>query len=177
LGAVPPLGPTPEYPRSSPRQAPACCRQRLCLLKGCEQPFQPRHPLARYCSTACRQAARRWSLWRANQRYRSSEQGRCHRREQAHRWRTRAARRCAPEPTAEYLCEGYHKARSAQEFCCSRPGCYEGFTQTNRSPLQKFCSFLCRRALWRVLQRESRWLRSRTTPRAAARQSAVSADP
>ena len=169
------MGPIPEYPRSSPRQAPACCRQRLCLLKGCEQPFQPRHPLTRYCSPACRQAARRWSLWRANQRYRGSEQGRCHRREQSHRWRTRAAQRCVPEPTAECPCEGYHKARSAQEFCCSRPGCYECFARSSRSPLQRFCSFLCRRALWRVLQRESRWLRSRTTPRAAARQSADSA--
>ena len=171
------MGPIPEYPCSSPRQAPACCRQRHCLLKGCEQPFQPRHPLARYCSPACRQAARRWSLWRANQSYRGSEQGRRHRREQAHRRRTRAAQRCALESTAECPRVGYHKARSAQEFSCARPGCYECFTRSSRSPLQKFCSFLCRRALERVLQRESRWLRSRTTPRIATRQSADSADP
>jgi hypothetical protein len=171
------LGPTPEYSRSSPRQAPACCRQRLCLLKGCEQPFQPRHPLARYCSPDCRQAARRWSLWRANQRYRESEQGRCHRREQAQRRRTRVAQRCSTESTVECPCEGYHKARSAQEFCCSRPGCYECFGRSSRSPLQKFCSPLCRRALWRVFQRESRWLQRRTMPRAASCKSTNWPDP
>ena len=153
MGAVPPLGPPSEYPRSSPRQAPGCCRQRLCLLKGCEQPFHPRHSLARYCSAACRQAARRWSLWRANQRYRGSQQGQCHRREQAHRWRTRVAQRCDSGSTAECPCEGYHKAPAAKEFCCSRPGCYQCFTHNSRSPLQRFCSFLCRRALSRMLRR------------------------
>jgi hypothetical protein len=163
------LGPTPEYPRSSPRQASSCCRHHLCLLKGCERPFLPRHPLARYCSPACRRAARRWSMWRANQRYRASDQGRCHRREQSQRWRTRAAQRRCPETAARCQREGYHKAAAAEEFCCARPGCYECFTRSTRSPLQKFCSFLCRRALGRVLQREWRWLRRRISPHVRSR--------
>ncbi len=171
------MGPTPEYPRSSPRQAPACCRQRRCLLKGCERQFQPRHPLARYCSPDCRQAARRWSLWQANQRYRASEQGRYHRREQAQRWRTRAAQRRSPESTAECPCEGYHNAVAGEEFCCARPGCYECFTRNSRSPLQRFCSPLCRRALQRVLRRELRWLRRRIVPRATSHESADWPDP
>jgi len=160
-----PSGPLSEYPCSPRKQASACCRRRMCLLKGCEQPFQPRHPRARYCSEGCRQAARRWSQWRANQRYRASEQGRCRRREQSRCWRRRAAQRQRQELTAESPSEGYQKDVAAEEFCCSRPGCYERFTRSSRSPLQKFCTFLCRRALWRVVQRESRWRRRWTASR------------
>jgi hypothetical protein len=40
---------------------------------------------------------------------------------------------------------------------CDRPGCYECFERTRRSPLQRFCSQECRRALERVLERERRW--------------------
>jgi hypothetical protein len=165
------LGPTPEYLRSSPRQTPACCRQRLCLLKGCERPFQPQHPLARYCSAACRQAARRWSRWRANKRYRVSDQGQSRRREQSRRWRAHAQKRHSPETADHSPCEGYHKAQAGEKFSCSRPGCYQCFTRSTRSPLQSFCSFSCRQALRRVLQRESRWLGRGIRPRVKARKS------
>jgi YgiT-type zinc finger domain-containing protein len=40
---------------------------------------------------------------------------------------------------------------------CERPGCYEVFVTTSRSPRQKFCSEECRRAMNRVLERERRW--------------------
>lgn len=40
---------------------------------------------------------------------------------------------------------------------CDRPGCYERFQPTRRSPLQRFCSQECRRALERVWERERRW--------------------
>ena len=159
------MGPPPEYPCSFSRQAPPRCRQRLCLLKGCERPFQPRHPLARYCSPECREAARRWSLWRANQRYRASDQGRCQRREQSSRRRARAVQRHAEESAGQDPREGYHKTATGEEFCCSRPGCYQCFTRSSRSPLQSFCCFSCRRALRRVLQRESRWLQHGIGPR------------
>jgi hypothetical protein len=67
-------------------------RQRLCLLKGCEQPFWPKCPQARYCSEACQQAAERWRKYRSSRTYRGSDQGREKRREQArqHRQRRRA---------------------------------------------------------------------------------------
>lgn len=172
---MPPLGPSSsEYPGCSPKQASACrhgrldrasCRRRVCLLKGCERPFQPRHPLSRYCSEACRGAARRWSQWRANQRYRASEQGRSRRREQSRLWRRRAAERRSQGLAGETPSEGYQEDAAAEEFCCSRSGCYERFNRSRRSPLRKFCSFLCRRALGRVLQRESRWRRRWTAPR------------
>jgi hypothetical protein len=40
---------------------------------------------------------------------------------------------------------------------CDRPGCYEVFLRTSRSPRQKFCSEECRRAMQRVSVRERRW--------------------
>jgi hypothetical protein len=43
--------------------------------------------------------------------------------------------------------------------CCDRPGCYECFLRSRRSPLQRFCSHACRRAVERVWERERRWRR------------------
>lgn len=88
-----------ERPESSrqPRELPERSqrfRQRRCLLKGCEQPFWPKCPQARYCSEACQQAAERWRKQRSSRTYRSKDQGREKRREQArqHRQRQRAQR-------------------------------------------------------------------------------------
>jgi len=40
---------------------------------------------------------------------------------------------------------------------CDRPGCYDLFRLTARSPKQRFCTKSCRCALERVCQRERRW--------------------
>lgn len=134
---------------------------RICLLKGCQQSFRPWHPLARYCSAACREAARRWRQQTANRRYRASEQGKCRRREQAcrHRQRARECQQADGDSAGggEGDREGYPHPKEAGEFCCRRPGCYEAFSKTARSPWQKFCSLACRQALRRVLIRERRW--------------------
>jgi hypothetical protein len=84
------VGP-PQYPfPSRPNQQASChCRQRLCLLKGCERPFQPRQPQQRYCSAACRQQAACWRRWRSGQRYRASAAGKQQRRQQSRRYRQR----------------------------------------------------------------------------------------
>ena len=153
------MGPVSDYPSPVSNQASACGRQRLCLLKGCGRSFQPPKGLSRYCSEACVEAARRWSKWKANGRYRASDQGRCRRRDQCRRWRMRAAQRRPAAPSEQGPSEGYQEGAATEKSCCSRPGCYERFTVTARSPLQRFCSFLCRRALCRVLQREARWRR------------------
>ena len=50
-------------------------RMRRCLLKGCEQRFHPRQARQRYCSERCREAARKWSRWKAQQRYRETTAG------------------------------------------------------------------------------------------------------
>ena len=45
-------------------------RRRRCLLKGCEQRFHPRQARQRYCSERCREAARKWSRWKAEDPFR-----------------------------------------------------------------------------------------------------------
>lgn len=47
--------------------------------------------------------------------------------------------------------------RISYDHSCDRPGCYQMFALSKRSPLQRFCSHDCRRALERVLERERRW--------------------
>ena len=133
--------------------------RRVCLLKGCEQTFQPWHPLGRYCSSDCRAAARRWRQRTANRRYRASEQGKCRRRAQACRYRQRLREREGTDSRPAEAGEGYPHSEEEADSCCRRPGCYAAFTKTTRSPLQKFCSAGCRQALRRVLIRERRWRR------------------
>ena len=139
-------------------------RCRLCLLKGCERFFRPAHPLGRYCSSSCKAAARRWSWWRAGRRYRRSDQGRQCRREQCRRYRERRKLQSVPFGAEPPACEGHHKQAPPKKSACSRPGCYELFRATARSPAQKFCGALCRLALRRVLLREARWRRDEGRP-------------
>jgi hypothetical protein len=140
------------------------CRQ--CLLKGCERWFRPCRPQARYCSTGCQEAARRWRRWFAGRRYRASESGRQHRRGQSQRYRARVRERqrqqatqlTSAAPTAAN--EGQRPGQNSDVvggIACHRPGCYVLFLATSRSPQQRFCSCSCHKALRRVRQREARW--------------------
>jgi hypothetical protein len=153
--------------RSSPGQGSSRApRRRRCLLKGCEQFFQPRHPQSRYCSPACQQEARRWRRWRAGRTWRKTEGGRQCRRGQSCRYRRRVRQRreaeqAAAKKSAEGEREGQRPADALEKLPCARPGCYELFAPSRRSPHQRFCSCLCRKALRRVLQREARWGRRR----------------
>jgi hypothetical protein len=75
-------------------------RQRYCLLKGCEQGFHPRQARQRYCSQECRKAARKWSRWKDQQRYRKTAAGRQQRNGQSQRYRDRVKSRKTQEPEA-----------------------------------------------------------------------------
>jgi hypothetical protein len=48
--------------------------------------------LQRYCSDRCREAARAWSLWKAQERYRATAAGQEKRRAQSQRYRERVRR-------------------------------------------------------------------------------------
>jgi hypothetical protein len=152
------------------RHHPRC---RRCLLKGCERWFLPTRPQARYCSLVCQQAARHWRRWHASQRYRASTNGKERRRDQSQRYRVRRRQRPVEEPspvtdppaTTEPLpvtpvpCEGQRPAEIPEQSFgspCHRPGCYDCFLPSPRSPQQRFCSCSCRLALRRVQQRETR---------------------
>jgi hypothetical protein len=73
-------------------------RMRRCLLKGCEQRFHPRQARQRYCGERCREAKRKWSRWKAQQRYRATRAGKRQRNGQNQRYRERARSRKPPEP-------------------------------------------------------------------------------
>jgi hypothetical protein len=75
-------------------------RARRCLLKGCEQRFQPWQARHRYCSADCRKAARKWSRWKAQQRYRETASGKKKRNGQSRRYRERVKSRKPPETEA-----------------------------------------------------------------------------
>jgi hypothetical protein len=68
------------------KRLPRRPRMRGCLLKGCKQRFHPRQARQRYCSQRCREAARQWSRWKAQQRYRE---------------RVRSRKPAEPEPVKE----------------------------------------------------------------------------
>jgi hypothetical protein len=76
-------------------------RTRCCLLKGCGQPFQPRQSSQRYCSAECRKGARKWSRWKAQQRYRATKPGKAKRTDQSRRYRERVKSRKPTAPEAD----------------------------------------------------------------------------
>lgn len=73
-------------------------RTRRCLLKGCERRFRPWRSRQRYCSRECRQAARQWSRWKAQQRYRATAAGKKKRNGQSRRYRERVRNRKQATP-------------------------------------------------------------------------------
>jgi hypothetical protein len=101
------MGP-PESPTARPenhaagrrKRRPRRPRTRRCLLKGCERRFHPRQARQRYCSACCRQAARQWSRWKAQQTYRATTAGKQKRNGQGRRYRERVKSRKPPEPEA-----------------------------------------------------------------------------
>jgi hypothetical protein len=74
---------------------------RRCLLKGCEQRFHQRQSSQRYCSAECQKAVRKWSRWKAQQRYRATKSGKEKRTDQSRRYRERIKSRKPPEPEAD----------------------------------------------------------------------------
>jgi hypothetical protein len=143
-------------------QAP-CCRPRwrTCLLEGCGRRFRPCCGRRHYCSQPCQEAARRWSQWKAQQEYRSSEKGRECRRQQSRRWRERRREqgqplKNPPARQASAACVG-HQQEAGEKDSCDRPGCYARFHPSPRSPRRRFCSAMCRKALRSARARDRRW--------------------
>jgi hypothetical protein len=159
------LGPPSFHRWAGTRQeawSPRRCRR--CLLKGCERWFTAACPQARYCSSACGEAARRWRRVQASRRYRASAGGRACRREQHRRYRARRRERVMASADVPATREGQRPAQVDADGCarmCARPGCYVTFLVTLGLACQRFCSVACRLALRRVLDRESRYRQRR----------------
>jgi hypothetical protein len=88
--------PAPEQEGGGGERPSRRPRTRACLLKGCERRFRPLAARQRYCSPQCRQAARRWSQWKAQQSYRSTAAAKEKRQEQSRRYRERVKERKQP---------------------------------------------------------------------------------
>lgn len=89
-------------------------RARRCLLKGCERRFHPCQARQRYCSKGCREAAREWSRWKAQQRYRDTAAGKEKRNGQSQRYRERVKKR--PQAEQEPLPEAARVISCAEFF-------------------------------------------------------------
>jgi len=156
-----PTSHVPTRRQGRPERRRCSLRSRRCLLKGCERIFVPPVPGEGFCGPACLEANRRWADWRAQQDYRRSERGRAKRREQSRDYRRRKKlARPGHESTLkppDRPGEGHRPDLPPGFFPCGRPGCYEPFRPTSRSPLQCFCSSACRHALRRVVLWEARW--------------------
>jgi predicted nucleic acid-binding Zn ribbon protein len=152
----------PENQEGRRKRLPRRPRMRRCLLKGCEEHFAPRQARQRYCSEECRQTAREWSRWKAQERYRATRAGKQQRNGQSRRYRERVKSRKPPKSQRQLP---RPRGSSLQNIFfghgCDRPGCYERFAPQRRSPVQHFCSPECRRALERVREREQRWKQGR----------------
>jgi hypothetical protein len=90
----------PENQEGRRKRWPRRPRKRGCLLKGCQELFHPKQARQRYCSEDCREAARRWSRWKAQQRYRETRAGQQKRNGQSQRYRERVKSRKPSEPEA-----------------------------------------------------------------------------
>jgi hypothetical protein len=90
----------PENQEGRRKRLPRRPRTRRCLLKGCEEHFAPRQARQRYCSEKCRETAREWSRWKAQERYRATRAGKQQRNGQSRRYRERVKSRKPPEPEA-----------------------------------------------------------------------------
>jgi hypothetical protein len=98
----PPENPTghPENQEGRRKRLARRPRMRRCLLKGCEERFAPRQARQRYCSAECREAAREWSHWKAQEIYRATRAGKQQRNGQSRRYRERVKSRKPSEPEA-----------------------------------------------------------------------------
>ena len=91
----------PENQAGRRKQSARRPRARCCLLKGCDHSFHPRQSTQRYCSAECRKAARKWSKWKAQQRYRATKSGKAKRSGQSRRYRERVENRKPAAPEAD----------------------------------------------------------------------------
>ena len=95
-----PTRPRKKQAAAQPKRRRRRLRPRHCLLRGCKQKFAPRQARQRYCSEHCREEARKWSRWKAQQRYRESPTGKEKRNRQSRRYRERVKSRKPTEPEA-----------------------------------------------------------------------------
>jgi len=136
----PPENPASPAPKQAARRRQLARRPRTrrCLLKGCEQPFHARQAQQRYCSEGCRAAAREWSRWKAQQRYRATRAGQQKRNGQSRRYRERVRSRKPPEPeavgeAARVITKDFFSMAAATGQAATKDSCVRGEVPCNAS--------------------------------------------
>ena len=133
----PPESPTnpPQNQATTPWKRRKCAthwpRTRRCLLKGCEQRFRPQRARQRYCSGPCREAARKWSRWKAQEKYRTTLAGKQKRNGQSRRYRERVRNRKPPRPeavpeVARVITKSFFSIISVTDQAATRGSCSAG---------------------------------------------------
>lgn len=173
------------------QHTPDCCQaasgcqsswkaRRGCLRKGCGREFQPRRWNQRYCQDpSCLRLVRRWQAAKRQQRRRQSAEHRQQHRDAQRQFRQRArekkktlqptaaagspAHSAVPMPTP--VCvrrRAWSRSNGTTPSFCDRPGCYDAVRASSRW-LTRYCGDECAQAMRRVLDRERKWLRRKTS--------------
>ena len=138
-------------------------RPRLCLRKGCGRTYTPQRWNQRYCQEPeCLRLVRRWQAAKrqAKQRQDEAVKARHAQAQRARRQRVPSSPQPPKEPKVTAARGHAAKTFSATPIC-DRPGCHEPPPKLGRNQA-KFCCPSCRQALYRVVDRERKWLKRRS---------------
>jgi hypothetical protein len=138
-------------------------RPRLCLRKGCGRRYTPRRWNQRYCQDPeCLQLVRRWQAARRQAKHRQDQAAKTRHAQAQRARRQRVTTSPQPPNDPEVAAARGHAAKTFSATpICERPGCHETPPKSGRNQA-KFCCPTCRQALYRVLDRERKWLKRGT---------------
>jgi len=147
--------------RARPQRRP---RNRTCLCKGCGNRFKPKRYTQRFClDPPCQKRVRQWHSRKRQQKRRATPQGKeKHRMDERRRRRqqklAKKKHRRKKQRVGKSGVRGHAEGKPRCGPICDRPGCY---VPVKESPQKKatYCSKACRRAVWRVKDRERKWRR------------------
>jgi hypothetical protein len=144
---------------------PSACRcrrprPRTCLRKGCGRQYTPRRWNQRYCQdTECMRLVRRWHAARrqAERREEDAVKAQHAEAERARRGRVKSLPQAPNDPEVT-AARGHAAKNFSPTPICERPGCHDTPPKSGRNQA-KYCCLSCRQAIYRVLDRERKWLK------------------
>jgi hypothetical protein len=138
-------------------------RLRLCLRKGCGRKYTPKRWNQRYCQDPeCLLLVRRWQAAKRQARRRQGDAAKAQHAEAQRARRRRAPSLPQPPKDPEVAAARGHAAKILSPApICERPGCHETPPKSGRNQA-KYCCPACRQAVYRVLDRERKWLKRGT---------------
>jgi hypothetical protein len=138
-------------------------RPRTCLRKDCGGKYTPERWNQRYCQDPeCLRLVRRWQTANRQAKRRQDDAVKAQHAKSQQARRQRAKSSPQPPQKLEVAAARGHVAKiSLPNPFCNRPGCYEPPPKLGRNQA-KYCCRSCRQAVYRVLDRERKWLKRGT---------------